>query len=142
MKGSASGRLRLATRGSPQALTQAQIVADAIGAATGLDTQLVPITTTGDRDQSVPLHTIGGQGVFVKEIQQAVLDGRADVAVHSAKDLPSDTPVGLVIGAFCERRDPADALIGATLSDPISPSSSCAATSLGGSKRSRTAARS
>jgi hydroxymethylbilane synthase len=115
MKGSASGRLRLATRGSPQALTQAQIVADAIGAATGLDTQLVPITTTGDRDQSVPLHTIGGQGVFVKEIQQAVLDGRADVAVHSAKDLPSDTPVGLVIGAFCARRDPADALIGATL---------------------------
>ena len=80
-----------------------------------VDTELVPITTTGDRDQSVPLHTIGGQGVFVKEIQQAVLDGRADVAVHSAKDLPSDTPAGLVIGAFCERRDPADALIGATL---------------------------
>jgi hydroxymethylbilane synthase len=68
--------------------------------------------TTGDRDQSVPLHTIGGLGVFVKEIQQAVLDGRADLAVHSAKDLPSETPAGLVIGAFCERRDPADALVG------------------------------
>jgi len=64
----------------------------------------------------VALHTIGGQGVFVKEIQQAVLDGRADIAVHSAKDLPSDTPHGLVIGAFCERRDPADGLIGSTLS--------------------------
>ena len=115
MKDPAAGRLRLATRGSPQALTQAQAVAEAITAATGLETELVPITTTGDRVQSVPLHTIGGQGVFVKEIQQAVLDGRADIAVHSAKDLPSDTPNGLVIGAFCERRDPADALIGATL---------------------------
>ena len=115
MTGPAAGRLRLATRGSPQALTQAQVVAAAIGAATGFDTELVPIKTTGDRDQSVPLHTIGGQGVFVKEIQQAVLDGRADVAVHSAKDLPSDTPDGLVIGAFCARRDAADALIGATL---------------------------
>jgi hydroxymethylbilane synthase len=115
MNGPATGRLRLATRGSPQALTQAQIVAAALGAATGLDTELVPITTTGDRDRSAPLHSIGGQGVFVKEIQQAVLDGRADVAVHSAKDLPSDTPAGLVIGAFCTRRDPADALIGATL---------------------------
>ena len=115
MKGPASGRLRLATRGSPQALTQAQAVADAITAATGLDAELMPIKTTGDRDQSVALHTIGGQGVFVKEIQQAVLDGRADIAVHSAKDLPSETPEGLVIGAFCERRDPADALIGSTL---------------------------
>ena len=108
--------LRLATRGSPHALTQAQAVADALGAATGRQTELVPIKTTGDRDQAVPLHTIGGQGVFVKEIQQAVLDGRADVAVHSAKDLPSETPIGLVIGAFCRRRDAADALIGSSLS--------------------------
>lgn len=53
--------------------------------------------------------------MFVKEVQQAVLDGRADIAVHSAKDMPSDTPAGLIIGAFCERRDPADALIGRTL---------------------------
>jgi len=112
-----AGRLRLATRGSPQALTQAQHVADAITAATGLATELVPISTTGDRDQSVPLHVIGGLGVFVKEIQQAVLDGRADVAVHSAKDLPSEAPAELVIGAFCARRDAADALIGRALAE-------------------------
>jgi len=112
---SASGRLRLATRRSPQALTQARAVADAITARTGVATELVPVTTVGDRDQTVPLHVIGGLGVFVKEIQQAVLDGRADFAVHSAKDLPSETPAGLVIGAFCERRDPADALIGLAL---------------------------
>ncbi len=103
MTGPASGRLRLATRGSPQALTQARVVADALAVATGHDAELVPIKTTGDRERSVPLHTIGGQGVFVKEIQQAVLDGRADFAVHSAKDLPSETPAGLVIGAFCAR---------------------------------------
>ncbi len=115
MTPSASGRLRLATRRSPQALTQARAVADAITARTGVATELVPVTTVGDRDQTVPLHVIGGLGVFVKEIQQAVLDGRADFAVHSAKDLPSETPAGLVIGAFCERRDPADALIGLAL---------------------------
>lgn len=115
MTPSASGRLRLATRGSPQALTQARAVADAITARTGVATELVPVSTAGDRDQTVPLHVIGGLGVFVKEIQQAVLDGRADFAVHSAKDLPSETPAGLVIGAFCERRDPADALIGLAL---------------------------
>lgn len=109
--------IRVATRGSPQALTQASLVADAISAATGLPTELVAIKTTGDRAQSVPLHLIGGLGVFVKEVQQAVLDGRADVAVHSAKDMPSETPAGLVIGAFCERRDAADALIGRTLAE-------------------------
>jgi hydroxymethylbilane synthase len=111
------GRVRLATRGSPQALTQAGVVAEALTAATGRATELVPISTTGDRHQSVALHTIGGQGVFVKEVQQAVLDGRADLAVHSAKDLPSDTPTGLVIGAFCARRDAADALVGRALAD-------------------------
>lgn len=117
MNSPAAGRLRLATRGSPQALTQARAVAAAIESSTGHATELVPISTTGDRDQSIPIHVIGGLGVFVKEIQQAVLDGRADFAVHSAKDLPSETPAGLVIGAFCERRDAADALIGRVLTD-------------------------
>src|SRR5690606_36646968 len=70
---------------------------------------------TGDRRSTVPLHTIGGQGVFTKEIQLAVIDGRADVAVHSAKDLPTATPAELVVGAFCARRDAADALIGSRL---------------------------
>ncbi len=109
--------LRLATRSSPQARTQAQGVADAVTAATGRPTELVFVDTTGDRRQDVPLHTIGGQGVFVKEVQQAVLDGRADVAVHSAKDLPSVGHESLVIAAFLARRDAADALIGRALLD-------------------------
>ena len=88
----ATRRLRLATRGSPQARTQAQGVADELQRATGCAVELVLVETTGDRRQDVPLHMIGGQGVFVKEVQQAVLDGRADVAVHSAKDLPSQRP--------------------------------------------------
>ncbi len=111
----AAAVLRLATRGSPQARTQAQLVADAITATTGEATDLVLVETTGDRKQSVPLHTIGGQGVFVKEVQQAVLDGRADAAVHSAKDLPSETPSALQLAALCRRRDAADALIGRSL---------------------------
>ena len=110
-------RLRLATRGSPQARTQAEAVAAALAAAAGCETELVIVDTTGDRRQDVPLHVIGGQGVFVKEVQQAVLDGRADVAVHSAKDLPSASHEALVIGAFMARRDAADALIGRSLAD-------------------------
>jgi hydroxymethylbilane synthase len=106
--------LRLATRGSAQASTQAEVVATGLRAA-GAEVELVLIETTGDRRQDVPLHTIGGQGVFVKEVQRAVLDGRADLAVHSAKDLPSAQHVGLRIGAFCARRSPADALIGHSL---------------------------
>ena len=90
-------------------------MATSISTATGLPIELVVIETTGDVRQDVPLHTIGGQGVFVKEVQQAVLDGRADLAVHSAKDLPSETVHGLTIGAFVERRDPRDVLIGSTL---------------------------
>jgi hydroxymethylbilane synthase len=109
--------LRLATRGSPQARTQAEVVAAALVAATGEEVELVLVETTGDRRQDVPLHVIGGQGVFVKEVQQAVLDGRADVAVHSAKDLPAASHPALVIGAFTARRDPADGLIGRALAD-------------------------
>ncbi|HYN31150.1 MAG TPA: hydroxymethylbilane synthase [Ilumatobacteraceae bacterium] len=109
--------LRLATRGSRQAVAQSTAVADRITAATGRMVELVMIETTGDARLDVPLHVIGGQGVFVKEVQHAVLDGRADLAVHSAKDLPSAPTDGLVIGAFCERRDPADALVGRRLDD-------------------------
>ncbi|MET0457958.1 MAG: hydroxymethylbilane synthase [Ilumatobacteraceae bacterium] len=108
-------RLRLATRGSPQARTQAEGVADELRRATGCAVELVLVETTGDRRQDVPLHVIGGQGVFVKEVQYAVLDGRADIAVHSAKDLPSLPHEALTIGAFMRRRDAADALIGHTL---------------------------
>ncbi len=86
-------------------------------AASGVDAELVLVETTGDRRLDVPLHTIGGQGVFVKEVQQAVLDGRADAAVHSAKDLPSESHPALRIAAFTARRDPADALIGRSLAE-------------------------
>ena len=100
-------------------MAQATAVADRITAVTGVATELVLIETVGDRTQAdeVPLHTIGGQGVFVKEVQRAVLDGRADVAVHSAKDLPSEPAPGLVLAAFTERRSPEDALVGAALAD-------------------------
>ena len=110
--------IRIATRGSAQATTQSQQVAAQLGAG-GYDTELVVIETHGDRTQAdnVPLHTIGGQGVFVKEVQRAVLDGRADVAVHSAKDLPSTPHDVLLLGAFTERRTAADALIGRPLND-------------------------
>lgn len=109
--------LRIATRSSPQASTQAGAVAAALRAATGRGVDLVFIDTVGDRSQAdnVPLHSIGGQGVFVKEVQRAVLDGRADIAVHSAKDLTSDVADGLALVAFTERRDAHDVLVGSTL---------------------------
>lgn len=112
-----SGPLRVATRRSAQATTQAQAVADQISRRTGVETELVFVETGGDRNRDVPLHTIGGQGVFVKEVQLAVLGHRADVAVHSAKDLPTEPMPGLTIGAFGERRDAADALVGASLQE-------------------------
>ena len=108
--------LRIATRASAQARTQAELVAARL-AEIGHPTELVFIETVGDRTQTdgVPLHSIGGQGVFVKEVQRAVLDGRADLAVHSAKDLPTEAADGLLIAAFTERRTAADALVGRSL---------------------------
>lgn len=108
--------IRIATRGSAQARTQAESVGDALLAANaGLVVEYVFIETQGDTNQSTPLHQMGGQGIFVKEVQRAVLDGRADVAVHSAKDLPSQQAEGLVIAAFTERRSPNDVLVGRSL---------------------------
>ena len=110
--------LRVATRGSAQARTQAEVVAEQVRATgDGIEVELILVETTGDQRPDVPLHTIGGQGVFVKEVQQAVLDGRADLAVHSAKDLPSTSTSGLLIGALTARRDPRDALIGCRYND-------------------------
>jgi hydroxymethylbilane synthase len=107
--------LRIATRLSPLALRQAAIVATLLEP---VRSEIVPIETAGDRRRDVPIGRIGGQGVFVAEVRQAVLDGRADVAVHSAKDLPA-TPapesLGLVIGAVPQREDPRDALAGCGL---------------------------
>ena len=110
--------LRLATRGSPLALRQAEMVSSLlVGAVPSLSVELVVVRTRGDRQADVPLARIGGQGVFVKEVQSAVLDGQADVAVHSAKDLPSATPDELVIAAVPPRADPRDSLVGSGLAD-------------------------
>jgi hydroxymethylbilane synthase len=112
----ASRGLRVATRGSELARWQADAVAAKLRAANpGLEIELVVVETMGDRRLDVPISEIGGQGVFVKEVQQAVLDGRADMAVHSAKDLPSLTAPGLRLAAVPERADPRDALVGSTL---------------------------
>lgn len=110
--------VRLATRGSPLALVQAEIVSDLlVAAAPGLVVQRVVVRTVGDRRADVELDRLGGQGAFAKEVQVAVLDGRADVAVHSAKDLPPETPTGLVLAAVPERADPRDVLVGRTLAE-------------------------
>jgi len=104
--------IRLATRGSDLALTQSRAMAKRIESELGVEVELVPIKTTGDRIQHVSLAKIGGKGLFVKEIEEALLDGRADIAVHSAKDLPAAVPDGLELIAFPERADPRDALVG------------------------------
>lgn len=110
--------VRIATRGSAQATAQTEAIARLLrGAHPDRDVELVVVETTGDIRRDVPLHQIGGQGVFVKEVQHAVLEGRADIAVHSAKDLPAAQAEGLVIAAFGERRDSRDALIGARLDE-------------------------
>ncbi|MBV8598190.1 MAG: hydroxymethylbilane synthase, partial [Actinobacteria bacterium] len=104
--------LRVGSRGSRLALVQAEQAAAALRAL-GHDVALVPMTTAGDRDRSSPFGQIGERGVFVKEIEEALLAGRIDVAVHSSKDMTSTDTAGLVVGAYLERDDPRDALVGA-----------------------------
>jgi hydroxymethylbilane synthase len=103
--------IRVATRASDLALCQARLIAGRIQRELGVDAELVPLKTTGDRIQDVSLAAVGGKGLFVKEIEEALLAGRADVAVHSAKDLPAATPPALSLVAFPERVDPRDALV-------------------------------
>ncbi len=109
--------LRAATRGSALARWQTAHVGALLDASGGGGVDEVIVSTLGDRDKSTPLHAIGGKGVFVKEVQAAVLDGRADLAVHSGKDLPAETPDGLVLIAVPERADPRDALVGCRWDD-------------------------
>ncbi len=104
--------VRIGSRGSRLALTQAGLAADRLR-RTGLEIALVPITTSGDRDRTKPFGEIGARGVFVKELEEALLEGRVDVAVHSAKDMTSTDTDGLAVGAYLEREDPRDALCGA-----------------------------
>ena len=108
-------KLRIATRQSALALWQANHVRNAlIEAQPSLEIQIIGFTTEGDRNQRSPLREIGGKGLFIKELEQALLSGAADIAVHSMKDVPSELPSGLQIGAICERADPRDALVSKT----------------------------
>jgi len=104
--------LRIGSRGSRLALTQAELAADRLRGP-GIEIALVPITTAGDRDRTKPFGQIGERGVFVKELEEALLDGRIDVAVHSAKDMTSTDTDGLAVGAYPAREDARDALCGA-----------------------------
>ena len=107
--------LRIATRKSQLALWQAEHVAALLrGAHTGLEVELVPMVTQGDRIQDRTLAAIGGKGLFIKELEVALEERRADIAVHSMKDLPAELPEGLTIAAVLERADPRDALLSAS----------------------------
>jgi hydroxymethylbilane synthase len=103
--------VRVGSRGSRLALIQAERALSSLRAP-GIELALVPITTSGDRDRTKPFGEIGARGVFVKEIEEALLEGRIDVAVHSAKDMTSSDTDGLSVGAYLRREDPRDALIG------------------------------
>jgi hydroxymethylbilane synthase len=104
--------IRVGSRGSRLALTQATAAAERLRGP-GIEIALVPITTAGDRDRTRPFGEIGARGVFVKELEEALLAGRIDVAVHSAKDMTSTDTDGLAVGAYPQREDPRDALCGA-----------------------------
>ncbi|MBD0329876.1 MAG: hydroxymethylbilane synthase [Thermoleophilia bacterium] len=104
--------LRVGSRGSRLALTQAELALERLRRP-GLELALVPMTTAGDRDRTRPFGQIGQRGVFVKELEEALLEGRIDVAVHSAKDMTSGDTEGLAVGAYLAREDPRDALCGA-----------------------------
>ena len=109
--------VRIASRRSPLALQQADIVAHQLSQHhRHLKIDIVPFTTQGDKILDQPLSKIGGKGLFVKELERALLDEHADIAVHSAKDLPTTFPDGLYLGAVCERDDPRDALVSPHLS--------------------------
>ena len=114
-------RIRIATRESRLALWQAHHVADRLRARySGLETDLVPMTTRGDQILHTTLAKIGGKGLFIKELEAALLEGRADIAVHSMKDVPAEMPEGLAVVSVLERADPRDAFVSGrygTLSD-------------------------
>lgn len=115
--------LRAATRGSALARWQTDHVAGLLAAAGSVagPVEAVVVSTVGDRRPEAPVGSMGGKGVFAAEVQAAVLDGRADIAVHSAKDLPARTPDGLALAAVPARADPRDALVGCALAD-LAPS--------------------
>ncbi|NNG42680.1 hydroxymethylbilane synthase [Pseudoalteromonas sp. NEC-BIFX-2020_002] len=110
--------VRIATRKSALALWQAEFVkAQLEHFHKDITVELVPMSTQGDIILDTPLAKIGGKGLFVKELEQAILDGRADIAVHSMKDVPVDFPEGLALHTICEREDPRDAFVSNTYAD-------------------------
>ena len=105
-------QLRIATRKSPLAMWQAEhVAARLLEAHPGLEVELVTFTTQGDKILDTPLAKIGGKGLFVKELERAMLDGDADIAVHSMKDVPVDLPTGLYLPVIMQREDPRDAFV-------------------------------
>lgn len=107
--------IRIATRKSPLALWQANFVKTQLLALhAGITVELLPLSTQGDRHLGTSLATVGGKGLFVKELEVALLDGRADIAVHSMKDMPMELPIGLQLPVICKREDPHDALVSNT----------------------------
>ena len=102
--------VRIGSRGSMLASWQAKHIAERF-AGFGRPTEIIHIKTSGDRFQQAGVNQIGVKGVFIKEIEDALLDGRVDIAVHSMKDVPTETPEGLKIAAICEREDPRDCLV-------------------------------
>ena len=107
--------LRIGTRGSLLAKWQAEFVRKKLFTATGMEPEVVIIKTAGDRMQHAPLTQIGGKGIFIKELEEALLEETIDLAVHSVKDIPTDIPSRLMFPAVCQRDDVRDCLVGATL---------------------------
>jgi len=113
-------KLVIATRESPLALWQAHFVAGELEKLyPDLEVELLGMTSRGDQILETPLYKVGGKGLFVKELETALLDGRADIAVHSMKDVPMELPSGLELGVICEREDPRDALVGVSSLDEL-----------------------
>ncbi|MDG1799176.1 MAG: hydroxymethylbilane synthase [Luminiphilus sp.] len=112
--------ITIATRESPLALWQAYFVqAELKRHYPGIEVKLLGMTSRGDQLLDTPLYKVGGKGLFVKELETALMDGRADIAVHSMKDVPMALPDGLTLGVICEREDPRDALVGVTSFDAL-----------------------
>ena len=109
--------LRIGTRGSMLAKWQAEFVRKQLFSATGMEAEVVFIKTAGDKMQQSPLTQIGGKGIFIKELEEALLEETIDLAVHSVKDIPTDTPSRLMFPAVCRRDDVRDCLVGSTLAN-------------------------
>jgi hydroxymethylbilane synthase len=109
--------LRIGTRGSMLAKWQAEFIRKRLFVAAGVEAEIVIIKTAGDKLQHIPLTQIGGKGIFIKELEEALLEETIDVAVHSVKDIPTDTPSRLMFPAVCRRDDVRDCLVGSTLAN-------------------------